>query len=31
MENSNNTGKILAIFTGVVFMFFVYEVMANYK
>ena len=28
MDNSN-TGKILAIFTGVVFMFFVYEVMAN--
>lgn len=28
MDNTN-TGKILAIFTGVVFMFFVYEVMAN--
>ena len=29
MENSNNTGKILAVFTAVVFLFFVYEVMAN--
>ena len=29
MENSNNTGKILAVFTAVVFLFFVYEVMTN--
>ena len=29
MENSNNTGKILAVFTAVVFMFFIYEVMTN--
>ena len=29
MENSNNTGKILAVFTAVVFMFFIFEVMTN--
>ena len=29
MENSNNTGKILVFFTAIVFLFFVYEVMAN--
>ena len=29
MENSNNTGKILAVFTAVVFLFFIYEVMTN--
>ena len=29
MENSNNTGKILAVFTAVVFLFFMYEVMTN--
>ena len=29
MENSNNTGKILAVFTAVVFLFFIYEVMMN--
>ena len=29
MENSNNTGKILAVFTAVVFLFFIYEVTTN--
>ena len=29
MENSNNTGKMLAVFTAVVFLFFIYEVMTN--
>ena len=29
MENSNNTGIILAVFTAVVFMFFIFEVMTN--
>ena len=29
MENSNNTGKILVVFTAVVFLFFIYEVMTN--
>ena len=29
MENSNNTGKMLAVFTAVVFIFFIYEVMTN--
>jgi hypothetical protein len=29
MENSNNTGTILAVYTAVVFLFFVYEVMTN--
>ena len=29
MDNSNNTGKILAIFTAIIFLFFIYEVMTN--